>query len=331
MSEAIDSGNETQSIRMDLACDVADIGTWQWDPSTGAMNCNRHMKSIFAMQDSTRISYEHFLASVHPQERGHVHSTLTRTVHQPSAQSMECRVLDPDAKADRWVVMRARAYTMADQGIYVVGTAQDISARKNIDTLREFSMRELEHRMRNVFSVLTSVIALSLRSATTPKQLATTLQARVGALARAHQLLAAVDTSGELTLRQVIKAELGPFDDLGAVSVCGSRIALGNKQAMAMNCIVHELTTNAVKYGALSHPEGQLFIDWTIEPSQHEDSLVLRWKESCGHEVAAPVRLGLGSEILSASAREGLGGNIALDFERDGLRATLTAPMSRLD
>lgn len=331
MSEAIDPGNESQHLRTDLACDAADIGVWQWDPSTGAMNCNRHMASLFAMQDGTRITYEHFLASVHPQERDRVHSTLMRAVHRAGAQSVECRVPGPDAAVDRWVALLARAYTAAGEAVHVVGTAQDISARKNTDQLREFAMRELEHRMRNVFSVLTSVIALSLRSAATPKQLATALQARVGALARAHQLLTAVDASGEVTLREVIKAELGPFHDLGAVIVCGSRVGLGSKQAMAMNCIVHELVTNAVKHGALSHPDGQLFIDWAIEPSQHEDCLVLRWKESCSHEVAAPLHFGLGSQILSASARESLGGNIALDFERNGLRATLTAPMSRLN
>ncbi len=326
MNNCIHSASGPQGMRMDLAFDAARIGIWEWDPTTGAIICNRYMKSMCRMPVNAPVSFDDFLANVCPEDRDHARSGLMQAVRE-GQQSMECRLLDPGAALDRWVSIEGRAYAIPGQAVHVIGTAQDISARKNADAQRELAMRDLEHRIRNVFSVLTSVISLSQRSAATPKQLATALQARVGSLARAHQLLSAADVSGAVSLRQVIEAELGPFTDLSTVTLCGPAVELGNKQALAMNCIAHELTTNAVKHGALSHLEGQLFVRWAIEPSLHTECLVLRWKETCSDEVAAPVRLGLGSKILSVSARLSLRGDISLDFERDGLLATLVVPM----
>ncbi len=327
MDTGIHARNEPQGIRMDLAFDAARIGVWEWDPATGAIICNRHMKSMCGIPANTLVTFDSFIANVCPEDRDHARSSLLQAVQEGGSQSMECRLLNPNAAADRWIVIEGRAYSIPGPAVHVIGTTQDISARKSADAQRDFALRDLEHRMRNVFSVLTSVISLSLRSAATPKQLAAALQARVGALARAHQLLSAADVSGAVPLRQVIEAELGPFTGLSTVTLCGPPVKLGNRQAMAMNCIAHELTTNAVKHGALAHPQGQLFVRWSIEPSLHTDCLVLRWKETCSDEVAAPVRLGLGSKILSVSARLSLRGDISLDFERDGLLATLVVPM----
>jgi two-component sensor histidine kinase len=97
-----------------------------------------------------------------------------------------------------------------------------------------------------------------------------------------------------------------------------------------MNMILHELTTNAVKYGALSPEGGQVVIQWAHCSGPQGECVLLSWKEVCRSRISSPVRSGLGSKILTSSARHGLGGDIAFDYQSDGLLATLVVPTARL-
>jgi two-component system CheB/CheR fusion protein len=106
-------------------------------------------------------------------------------------------------------------------------------------------------------------------------------------------------------------------------------VELGGRQAVMMNVIVHELTTNAAKYGALSHSDGQLSIDWTVDPAMR-GAFVLYWKEQCRHSIAPPLDRRFGLQLLRSSARGGLHGDVSFEFGSTGLTATLVAPASHL-
>lgn len=323
----IDPCSDLQDIRPDLVLDAARIGVWRWDPATRSVTCNGQMRSLCGLP-AGRVTLDAWLERLRPEDRTPAMSCLERAIHESDSQSIECRMLTPENSAERWIAIQGRAYWCAGSA-QVVGTACDITARKKNEVQSELAISDLKHRMSNVFAVMTSIISMSKEGSATVEHFAAAMQARIGALARAHNLVLEADASGAVSLRQLLKAELGPFHDLGVVHLYGAPVALSKDQVVPMNCIAHELTTNAVKHGALSCPQGELSISWTVDRSGQRDQLVLRWKERCPGYIAAPQRVGLGSRILKRSADTNLRGNISLEFEPDGLLATLVAPLAQ--
>lgn len=276
------------------------------------------------------VTFDSFLGSIHPDDRTRTRAALSGALHDEGHHRCECRSMLSTALVEQWIALEGGAYTAESPPRHVLGIAKDISARKMVERRRELLSRDLEHRMTNVFSVVGAIVALSQRIASTPEELAQSVQVRLGALARAHGLCTNIAPGAAVQLRQVIEAQLAPFADASRSTVRGPPTKLGRSQAMALNIIVHELTTNAVKYGALSPAGGHVEIQWSVQPTRAGESLLLRWKETCCSTIAAPTHMGLGSKLLSTSARRSLGGDICLDFQRDGLLATLAVPAARL-
>ena len=258
-------------------------------------------------------------------DRRRTRDALLQVLKDGQPRLIECRL---GAGTDRWLAIDGLPCASIGARMRMLGTARDISMRKSAEAQRELAGCELEHRLQNFFAILTSVVSLSARSARTTQELASSLQARIGALARAHSMLRDARAGVHAELRQVIEGELVPFTGLSNVSIEGPVVHLDDKRAVALISIFHELTTNALKHGALSHAGGHVTIDWTIETSMRTDCLVLRWKEDCSAPAAGPRHAGSGLTVLRAIARDSLRGDILLDFESAGLTATLVAPLS---
>jgi two-component sensor histidine kinase len=329
-SDRILSGDELCDVDLDLdldlALEAAGAGAWNWDPATGAMSCSSRMRTICGIPRRERVTFDMFLAHVRREDRVRTRTVLLQAFHDGMARSIECGLAGPSAGTERWISIEGRPCPLPDSTMRMFGIARDISERRLADDQQELASCDLEHRIQNLFTVLTSMVALSQRFADTPAQLAHSLETRIGALARAHELVRGARSVIEVELQDVIASELAPFSDLSNVSIRGAHVRLGSAQAMAMNVIIHELATNAVKYGALSQPGGLLSIEWSVESPIGIDTLLLRWKECCGHPIARPTTQGLGSKLLTSSARS-LRGDILLEFESTGLRATLAAPI----
>lgn len=326
-SDRTQARDELCDLDLDLALEAARIGAWDWDPATGAMSCSRRMRKICGISRDAQMTFDLFLAHVRSEDRSRARMALLQAFHDGMARSVECGLANSSVGSGRWISIEGCPCALPDSTVRMFGTARDISERKLADAQQDLATRELEHRIQNVFAVFTSIVALSERFAGTPAQLAHSLDMRISALARAHELVRRARSGSAVELQDVVAGELAPFSDLTNVSIRGAHVTLGNAQAVAMNVIIHELTTNAVKYGALSRPGGLLSIEWSIESSAGADNLVLRWKESCGHPISPPTTQGLGSKLLTSSARVGLRGDMLLEFESSGLRATLVAPI----
>jgi two-component sensor histidine kinase len=328
MTEISLKSSDSIDIHPALALDAADIGVWEWNPANGVMSCDLRMRSLFGLP--AEATFESFLASVHPEDRSRTRAVLRDASHDERHHRCECRSMLSTAAVERWVDMAGRAYVLDSATRHVLGIATDISARKQADLRRELLSQDMEHRMTNMFSVVAAIVSLSQRTAETPEQLATGLRTRLGALAHAHDLLRNAAPGAMVQLQRVIEAQLAPFADSSRVTVWGPPTQLGRSQAMALNMIAHELTTNAVKHGALSSDGGQVAIRWSIQSSPAGERLLLSWKETCRSRIMVPTRAGLGSKLLSTSARHSLGGDIFFDYQRDGLLATLVVPTARL-
>jgi PAS domain S-box-containing protein len=220
-------------------------------------------------------------------------------------------------RSDRFVELRIAP--MSDGGICV--SLNDITERKRTEAARDLLMREVDHRSRNMLSVVQSIIALT--RAGTLVAYKDLVLGRINALARAHSSLAKRHWEGG-PLRMVIEEELASLSKDQAHILTGPEITLTPERVQPFSMILHELGTNACKYGALGAEGGQVSVDWALTP---EGGVRLVWQERGGPPVRAPIRRGFGSRLIHDLARQ-LGGEARFHWEAAGLRVEILAPLS---
>lgn len=184
--------------------------------------------------------------------------------------------------------------------------------------------REVDHRARNVLAVVQSVVRLTRSE--NPKDFAAAVEGRVAALARAHSLLSRDRWTGA-ELEEVVREEFAAYRDAAAPALSGPSLRLDAAAVQPLSMVVHELVTNAAKYGALSLAGGRVRMVWRLAPGEEGERLLIEWEERGGPPVAgAPARRGFGSALIGATVRSQLGGRIELDWAADGLRCTIDLP-----
>ena len=226
---------------------------------------------------------------------------------------------------DRSFVMRIRPYRTVKNAIDgVVITFVDITERKTAEAQQAFLSRELEHRSQNLLAVVQAIATRSLSGDRTLDESRKVFIGRLHALANANQVLIATSWQGA-PLKDVIDRELTAFS--GRVSIEGEHVMLNPHATQAFALVIHELCTNASKYGALSRPGGKVAISWSINKATDVPHFVFRWQERGGPRVAQPTRTGFGSKLLQ-QAINGLTRPAELDYAPDGLIYTFEAPLA---
>ncbi len=227
--------------------------------------------------------------------------------------------------------VRISSAPMPGQPGRVVVTVQDISGQREAEARRDLLMRELDHRAKNALAVVHAAVRLTPRD--DAESYATALEGRVRALARAHGLLAEGFWAGA-ELRALAEGELSPFlpQPGGGVArraeLSGPDVRLGPGAAQAVSMALHELATNATKYGALSTPEGRVRLSWRREDAPAR--LTITWEESGGPVVpGVPARRGFGTRVLEGTIRRQLGGAVRQHWLAGGLVCELELPMDR--
>ncbi len=219
---------------------------------------------------------------------------------------------------------------------HLVPSAVVIEERVKLEQARILLIRELHHRVKNLFAIAVGMVNMSARSAKDVREFAETLVDRLLALARAHELIApsfdkeADKTDATTTIDRLVETVLEPhIRDPSQVEISGPPLLVGPSSITSLCLILHELATNASKHGALSTPKGRVAIAWETS----EDGLLrLTWRERGGPAIIAPLeKKGFGSRLMELSAKGQLGGELRMDWsDRSGLQATLTALPDRL-
>jgi len=204
----------------------------------------------------------------------------------------------------------------------VIAVTLDISDRKQAEERQRLLTREVDHRAKNMLAVVQAMLRLTQADSTA--EFVQTVEGRVAALARAHTLLSASRWEGA-DLHSLLSEEMGPFQSEGAERILfnGPNLSLAPDAAQAFSMVVHELTTNAAKYGCLSVPDGRLSVTWTIDG---DGMLVLDWLERGGPPVAQPKRAGFGSTVIEHSVRGQLEGRLEMGWQPEGLHAVIRVP-----
>lgn len=236
-----------------------------------------------------------------------------------SPMELEYRIVRPDG-AVRWIL--SRTFPSADGASRTVGLAEDITARKGEERRRDLLLHELNHRVKNTLAVV-QAMALQATANADRERGAVAFEARLQALARAHDVLTqnAWDAGDMLSI--VRRAIASHEDRPGRFVIGGPPLAINGRTGLALTLALHELGTNAIRYGALASPEGRVQIRWWAENGR----LKFIWRETGGPPVEPPTRRGFGMRLIERGLAHELNGTVTATFAPEGVLCTVEAPV----
>jgi len=319
--------------RLRLALQSADTGTWDWDLVNGTLTWDRRMRELWGLNADDPVSQDVFVAALNPQDREPAFAAIERA-KDPNANAeydVEYRVTGVRDGEERWVAVRGRAQFVDGKAMRMTGTARDITDSKRWEDHIRLLMREVTHRSKNLLAVIQAMARQTKLASRDVDDFEVRFSGRLQALAASHDLLVQRNWHG-VSMRELVRSQLGHYLDQHAsqIAIEGESFIVTPEAAQNIGLAVHELSTNAAKYGALSVPEGRVEVRWSRTGSDGDARLQVKWIESGGPAVEQPRRRGFGQVVTEQLAARALQGTADLKFEPDGVRWTLNIPPSHL-
>ncbi|MGA0607292.1 PAS domain-containing protein [Phenylobacterium sp. VNQ135] len=310
--------------RLRLALEAGRMAVWRLEIGVGLIP-TPELNRLLGFAPEARPSMEEILAGYLPGEQERVRGVIEQALARGDRFfEVEYRHRRQDGEV-LWLLNRSELVLDAEgRPVSALGVVMDITERKADEERLRLLAREVDHRANNLMAVVQGTVSLS--NAETPAALKAVIVGRISALARAHQLLSEARWDGA-DLRRLVEEELLAFSlgDAARVTIRGDDLALPPAAAQSLAMALHELATNAAKYGALSRPEGRVEVAWR---GGRGEPLVLTWTETGGPKVTPPRRRGLGTAILRRALSGSLGGSSRVDWRPEGLACELTLPMT---
>lgn len=312
-----------QSERMrSLALAAGQMGSWEWNVARGSIVWDQGQCEIFGVDPSTFVpTLESIQPLINPEDFELLDRSFRKITKTTNTFQTEFRVLRPNGDV-RWCTGTAAAsFDEMGRPIWLSGVTSDITERKRAEERQILLAEEVDHRARNVVAVVQSIMRLT--RADSIDDYIGALDGRIGALSNAHRLLAGSRWEGA-DLTRLVEEEFAPYRASGneRVKSRGPNVLLPPTTAQTIALALHELATNAAKYGALSVDPGYVELTWQTEPGKLE----LVWTESGGPQIGPPDRRGYGSRAIVAGIERQLGGLVNFDWQASGLRCTLCVP-----
>jgi PAS domain S-box-containing protein len=310
---------ETASKRLQIAISAAQQGVWDWDLVTGEMIYSERAKEIYGLSPEEPVTYELVRDATHPEDLPQTSAQLKRAIDPDvrDRSSYEYRILRRDGTVT-WALAYGEAVFAGPAGdekaIRYAGTIQDITATKEAERYRELLIAELNHRVKNTLAVVQSLAHQTFSRASDPTEAIPAFETRLTALATAHNLLTRENWDAA-ALRDVVAEVVVLFSSGAQFQVDGPEVRLPPRQAVSLTLALHELATNAQKYGALRSERGSVTVRWQVI----DDRLQFDWIEQGGPEVVPPTRTGFGTRLLKRALAADLGGDVEIYFRPDGL------------
>jgi PAS domain S-box-containing protein len=313
-----------QRRRLEMAAEATGLGFWEWEVEAGRVVWSDRNKALFGLEPDAEVSLQRYLDLVHPEDVEGVRVAFQGARDQPSGgdYSMEHRVVTP-AGETRWILTHGRVATdAAGAARLVVGTSLDITARKAAEERRSLLMGELAHRAKNGIAVMMALVSQTARNQDTVEAFQEQLMARLQAMANSQDLVTA-SGGRPVGLTDVVDQAVAPFGrsrfdldrSLAEVTVRG-------EMAAGMGLLLHEMATNALKYGALSNRAGRVAIALEHTP---QGRAAFAWRETGGPQVATTITHGFGTRLMQQILRN-QGGEVKFNFEPAGFEARVEFP-----
>jgi PAS domain S-box-containing protein len=306
-----------------LALAAGQMGSWEWDAASGQFTWDEGQYRIFGVDPKHfKVTAEAIQSLIHPEDWERLRVAMVGFTEDAQTYQTEFRVRRPNEEL-RWCISAIAAGLDANnQVVRLSGVTVDITDRKHAEERQTLLVREVDHRARNALAVVQSIVRLT--RAPSKEAYVAAVEGRITALARAHVLLSESRWRGA-SLSRLLDEELAPYrrGEVERIATAGPSVFLDPATAQILALTLHELATNAAKYGALSSSAGTVKLTWELTPA----SLVMRWIETGGPPVQPKRSEGYGTRVISASVERQLEGSVTFDWQPDGLRFAMSIPL----
>jgi PAS domain S-box-containing protein len=313
-----------RNIQLALAAKAGLVGTYAYDADTEIMQISDGYAAIHGFPEgTTEIGRNECLAGVHPDDIGRVEQFRSEAFREHRHEyNVEYRIIRPGGEL-RWVETRCFiSYGGGGRPHRVVGVSIDITERKRVEEQQRTLLAELDHRVKNALATVSAVVSHTQQGSRSVADFVAALDGRLRSMATTHELLSSHRWQG-VSLTEVVRRELAPYATLDNTEINGPPILLKPEAGQAMAMVLHELATNAAKYGALSTKNGRVSIRWDRHLRSH---LVFEWQESGGPPVVALGKSGYGTSTIRGLIPYEFGGTVDLVLAPEGVRCRLELP-----
>ncbi|GJE50560.1 hypothetical protein GOFOIKOB_3609 [Methylobacterium tardum] len=324
--------------RLRVATTIAKLGIFEWHMlEDQAIWENEHMYEIFghAPEDGT-IGKNEFLNDIlHPDDRPAVRRAISQALREDGDLHISGRIRRKSDGAWRRIDMAGRFERDAPGRLprRLIGVVADVTDRRLAEERQSLLIRELHHRVKNTLATVQAIVGSTARTASSIESFYEAFVGRIKSLAHTHSVLTEA-TWQTASLENLLLNELKPYAEVdsdggaeGRISLEGPAIDLPSEIAVPIGMAIHELTTNAAKYGALSNRTGRVAVAWSLEPGGPAGMLRFSWRESGGPPVEPPSRQGFGSRLLHRVLIAQVQAEVTTDYAPGGFSLTMRAPI----
>ena len=313
---------------LELALDVGRMGIWDWDLVTNEVEWSDGVYALGGLEPGeTAPTYELWRQMVHPDDRARAEKAVIKARNDRTTILDRYRFIHPDGSVVHVMIRGKFFYDDAGNPIRMLGVVENVTELAEADAHRELLIGELNHRVKNSLATIQAMAAHTLRSTPDPVEFQEKFKGRLRAISLAHEMLTQHDQA-QAGLTELIERQVGLY--LGTthdrIRLSGPPVLLSPNSAHALGLVLHELATNATKYGALSATTGSIELDWRIFDNNGSEYVELIWSERDGPEVSTPSDSGFGTRLIQQLLEYTLDGSAELRFEPPGLKAILTLP-----
>ncbi|MBT1510280.1 MASE1 domain-containing protein [Bradyrhizobium sp. SRL28] len=318
------------ATRLEKALAAGAVIAFVWDARTGSSHRSENAANILGHDPQAPLSVAGFLALIHPDDRAHFKAHVRSVRPDNPSYAVTFRVVRSDAQ-EMWLEETATAEFDADgKCLRIKGLTRDITKSKRAEEHQRMLVAELDHRVKNVLARVGVVAMYTREGSGTIDEFIQALDRRIQSMAVAHELLSQRSWLG-VRLADLVRHQLAPYATNANTATSGPDVALNAAATEALGMVLHELVTNASKYGALSMPEGRVSVSWECGHSDDATpGLIILWRETCGPPVSAPYRSGYGISLICELIPHELGGTVDLAFSPEGVSCTIEIPIKQL-
>jgi PAS domain S-box-containing protein len=312
--------------RLQEALAVGSVTAYEWDVTSGLVCRSNNATKILGIDPIQNA--EAFLEQIHPDDLVRLKVLFSSLNRDKPAYSTSYRFRRPDGR-EIWLQDTSRAeFDDAGQLLRVRGLGVDITERKRAEEHQETLKAELDHRVKNILAQV-AVVAVSTRQGShSVDEFLRSLSGRIQSMAAAHTLLS---KSGwqSVGLDALVRNQLAPYATDTNISISGTDVMLTPAEIRAMAMVLHELVTNAAKYGALSTSAGRVLVNWDCEPNGDRTNLSIVWQELDGPTVKSEAQSSYGTDLIRNLIPHELGGKVDLVLASQGVSCKVEIPIRR--
>jgi PAS domain S-box-containing protein len=319
---------ERQQRTFDLAMIASKMGTWHYTIADNMCVYDENAQRLYGLTEGRFLHDETGVkAKFHAEDMERMWERIAKAL-DPAGDGrydVEYRVKQLDGSwrwLSAWGLVEFDGVGHARKPVAIAGASRDLTEIKRAEELQRLLVNEVNHRAKNTMATVQSIVHQTLRGAADIEIARTAIDARIVALAHAHDLLTTRNWTGA-DIGEIVDRAMSPFP-ADQIARDGQPVEISPQQTLALSLALHELATNAAKYGALSRPEGRVALRWEAQSG----TLNLSWRESGGPPVAAPSRRGFGSRLLQDLLFRDLGGQTRLEFPASGVCCSITAALA---